>query len=191
VTGQALGAILTGGLSSRMGRDKADVEVQGETMLSRVSKALTPHVSRTVLLGPDREGWETWPDAVHASGPLAGIATALARTTSDRVVLIAVDQPFVRTATIGRMIDIESDLPVVPVDETGSRQVTCAIYPTPIVAAAADEAQTGGSSQTLLDTVSFRPVTPDEWRSWGEDGRSWFSVDSEDALETGLARFGV
>ena len=76
-----LGAILTGGRSTRMGRDKADVAVTGETMLERVAQAIGPVVGRTVLLGPDRPGWECWPDAFHAQGPLAGIATALARTT--------------------------------------------------------------------------------------------------------------
>jgi molybdopterin-guanine dinucleotide biosynthesis protein A len=190
VSDKPLGAILTGGRSTRMGRDKADVRVGDQTMLSLVSKALAPCVGRTVLLGPDRDGWETWPDAVHAQGPLAGIATALARAATERVILLAVDQPFARTATLERMARVESGLPVVPVDETGTRQVTCAIYPTSITEAATEEAREGGSIQPLLDTVSFRPVAPDEWRSWGEDGRSWFSVDTEDDVEAGLSRFG-
>lgn len=190
MTDRPLGAILTGGRSTRMGRDKADVEIAGRTMLERVRDALAPCVGRTVLLGPDRKGWETWPDAVHAHGPLAGIATALARSTSDRVFLLAVDQPFARPETLTRLAGVRSDLPVVPVDETGARQVTCALYPTSISAAATDEAEAGGSIQTLLDTVSFQPVAPDEWRSWGEDGRSWFSVDSDDDLATAFARFG-
>lgn len=172
-----------------MGRDKADVEVKGEPMLSLVSKALSPYASRLVLLGSDRDEWECWPDAVHAQGPLAGIATALTRTTSDRVIVLAVDQPFVRTVTIERLLEIESGLPVVPVDETGTRQVTLAIFPTSIASAATDEARAGGSIQTLLDRVSFRPVAPDEWTNWGEDGRSWFSVDTEDDIAVGLARF--
>ncbi|HEX6220567.1 MAG TPA: molybdenum cofactor guanylyltransferase [Acidimicrobiia bacterium] len=189
MTTRPLGAILTGGRSTRMGRDKADVEIRGETMLSLVSKALAPCVSRTVLLGSDRDGWECWPDAVHAQGPLAGIATALSRTTSERVIVLAVDQPFVRTATLERLIATESESPVVPVDETGTRQVTCATYPTSIASAATDEARAGGSIQTLLDRVSFRAVAPDEWGDWGEDGRTWFSVDTEEDLEEGLARF--
>jgi hypothetical protein len=67
--------------------------------------------------------------------------------------------------------------------------VTCALYPTAIAAEAAEEAAAGGTIQTLLDRVSFLPVTPAEWRSWGEDGRSWFSVDDEDALASGLRQF--
>ncbi|HET9260838.1 MAG TPA: molybdenum cofactor guanylyltransferase [Acidimicrobiia bacterium] len=186
-----LGAILTGGRSTRMGRDKADVAVTGETMLERVAQAIGPVVGRTVLLGPDRPGWECWPDAFHAQGPLAGIATALARTTSDRVLLVAVDQPFLRTETLRSLAATESELPVVPVDSEGTRQVTCAVYPVSIAEAAADEASAGGSIQTLLDRVSFEPVSPKLWQQWGEDGRSWFSIDDEEALEAGLARYGT
>lgn len=172
-----------------MGRDKADVMVAGRTMLNRVAAALERVSDRIVLLGPDREGWECWPDSVHATGPLAGIATALSRADSDRVVLVAVDQPFITSDFLERLVAIDSELPVVPVDETGVRQVTCAVYPTAIVGEALDEARAMGSIQTLLDRVSFRPITADEWRAWGEDGRSWFSVDTDLALEEGLARF--
>jgi molybdopterin-guanine dinucleotide biosynthesis protein A len=172
-----------------MGRDKAEVLVAGTSMLRRVEVALTPVVDRIVILGPDRDGWECWPDSVHAEGPLAGIATALSRAGSGRIIVVAVDHPFVRSDFLRRIVAIESDLPVVPVDETGVRQVTCAVYPASIAAAAVEEAVAGGSIQTLLDRVSFRPVAPEEWRRWGEDGRSWFSIDSESALAEAQHRF--
>lgn len=190
MSAKPLGAILTGGRSTRMGRDKADVVVDGTTMLQRVAKALTAVTDRVVLLGPDRDGWECWPDSVHSQGPLAGIATALARADAARVLAVAVDHPFVRPETLVGLAAIDSDLPVVPVDESGARQVTCASYPISIAAEAAEEAAAGGSIQTLLDRVSFRPVTPAEWRIWGEDARSWFSVDSREALAEGLAAYG-
>lgn len=172
-----------------MGEDKAGVDVGGRTMLDRVSATMSPVVSRTVLLGPDREGWECWPDSVHIGGPLAGLVTALERTPSDRVLLMAVDQPFALTETLGHLCAIGSDLPVVPVDDTGQRQVTCAVYPVAILDAARAEASTDGSIQTLLDMVSFTPVTPERWRSWGEDGRTWFSVDSPDDIAFGVRRY--
>lgn len=174
-----------------MGRDKADVEIGPKSMLERVSAALSQSVSRTVLLGPDRAGWECWPDSVHAGGPLAGIATALSRAETDRILIVAVDQPFVRANTLRSLVAIDSELPVVPVDETGTRQVTCAVYPTSIAAEASGEAAGNGSIQTLLDRVSFRPVAPDEWRGWGEVGQSWFSVDTEDDLAAGLAKYAT
>jgi len=184
-----LGAILTGGRSTRMGEDKSEVQVDGVSMLVRVAEAVRPVVDQLVLLGPFRRGWVSWPDAVHAEGPLAGIATALTRTEHDRVLVIAVDQPFVAVGTLERLAGLGGDLPVVPVDDHGVRQVTCAVYPKEIAGQSIEEARAGGSIQTLLDRVSFRPVIPEEWRSWGEDGRSWFSVDTMEDLARGSGLF--
>lgn len=186
---KALGAVLTGGRSSRMGQDKADVLVGDRTMLQMVGSALLAAVGSTVVLGPHRDGWECWPDSVHADGPLAGIATALSRTDADRVVVVAVDHPFVQAATLGRLVDRSDGLPVVPVDAHGVRQVTCAVYPTAIAEAAVEEASSGGSIQSLLDRVAFDAVVPDDWATWDEDGRSWYSVDSPQALEEGLSTY--
>jgi hypothetical protein len=62
------------------------------------------------------------------------------------------------------------------------------VYPTGLLEVASDELAGGGSLQSLLDRSAFDPVT--EWRSWGEDGRSWYSVDTLVDLEAGLIRFG-
>lgn len=172
-----------------MGQNKADVLVRDQTMLESVGTTLKSVLDHVVLLGPDRDGWECWPDSVHAHGPLAGIATALARAEEEHVLLVAVDHPFVLPSTLRHLISMADGLPVVPVDDHGTRQVTCAVYPRVIGGEARDEAETGGSIQSLLDRVSFTAVTPEVWQGWNEDGRSWFSVDSPDALDEGLARF--
>ena len=176
-------------MSTRMGQDKADVLVRDQTMLEMVGAALRSVADRTVLLGPARAGWEAWPDSIHAHGPLAGIATALNRTDTDHVVVVAVDHPFVRHETLRKMLDRAGDVPVVPVDDHGIRQVTCAVYPKRIAPIAAEEAELGGSIQSLLDRVSFDAIPPDVWGAWGDDGRSWFSVDSQDSLGEALGRY--
>ena len=172
-----------------MGQDKADVLVGDRTMLERVRSAVGSVTDRLVALGPERDGWDAWPDSVHVQGPLAGIATALSRTTTDHVLLVAVDHPFVSSQTLQHMIQQVDELPLVPVDDHGVRQVTCAIYPRTIADAATEEANQNGSVQSLLDRVSFNAVTTDEWRSWGEDGRSWFSADDPSSLAEGLALY--
>jgi molybdopterin-guanine dinucleotide biosynthesis protein A len=172
-----------------MGRDKSDVLVDGMTMLERAGEALSAVSDRVVVLGPDRNGWECWPDSVHAEGPLAGIATALTRMVEDHVLVVAVDHAFLLSNTLSHLVSLAGHIPVVPVDRVGIRQVTCAVYPAVVGSAAVEEAAAGGSIQSLIDRVSFRPVTPDEWEAWGEDGRSWFSVDSIERLEEGLDRF--
>ena len=184
-----LGAVLAGGRSSRMGSDKAEVVVEGQTMLQRVFSTLQELLPRVVVLGAERERFECWPDVVPAQGPLAGIVTALSRMDDDRVLIVAVDQPFARGQTLQRLSELESRIPVVPVDWDGVRQVTCALYPKAIAEAAMEEAEADGSIQSLLDRVSFQAVTPETWALWGEDGRSWFSVDTPGALEEGIRRF--
>ncbi|HEU4917901.1 MAG TPA: molybdenum cofactor guanylyltransferase [Acidimicrobiia bacterium] len=185
-----LGAVLAGGQGRRMGKDKAEVEVSGVSFLDRVATSLGVVADHVVVLGAGRAGYETWPDQVSGSGPLAGVATALGRMEEDRVLVVAVDNVFVRPETLTHLTTIVSDLPVVPVDRAGVRQVTCAVYPRQVAGVAREEAESGGSIQTMLDRVSFLPVTPDEWEEWGEDGRSWFSADTSQALDEGLRRFG-
>ena len=178
-------------MSKRMGQDKANVLVDDRTMLEMVGAALGAVTDHVVLLGPEREGWECWPDEVHAHGPLAGIATALRRAITDQVIVVAVDQPFVSPRTLALMQERAGELAVVPVDDHGVRQVTCAVYPTAIADTAAEEAADGGSIQSLLDRCSFSALTPEMWQAWGEDGRSWFSIDSPEALEQARAIYQV
>jgi molybdopterin-guanine dinucleotide biosynthesis protein A len=173
-----------------MGTDKAAVEVAGESFLDRVAASIAAAADHIVVLGTEREGYETWPDEGPGSGPLAGVATALGRMEEDRALIVAVDNVFVRAGTLRQLASIDSDLPVVPVDRQGVRQVTCAVYPRQIASLAKEEAVAGGSIQTLLDRVSFLPVTPEVWEEWGEDGRSWYSADTPQALEEGRKRFG-
>ncbi len=163
-----------------MGREKALVEVAGWPMSEWVRMALEAVCSEVVVAG--RIGTEQGlVDPPGVRGPLAGLRAAL-ELGSD-LLLVAVDQPWVRADTLGRLADLEGT--AVPLHE-GVRQVTCARYSTELAPTAAAAA----SIQDLLDLVDYRGVAEEEWRTWGEDGRSWFSVDDEAALHQGLARYG-
>ena len=181
-----LGAVLAGGLGSRMGADKAAVEVDGLTMLDRVSSALLTVAARAVVLGEDRPGYECWPDALEVSGPLAGIATALSRTESDHVLVIAVDHAFVR---LRRSLGSMESRPVPRRSGQPRRSSPGDLRPLPEGDRPIAVEEGAGSIQTFAERVAFEPVTPEVWGTWGEDGRSWFSVDTPEALREGTARF--
>lgn len=175
-----IGVVLAGGESRRMGKDKAFVEVAGRPLIEWVAAALGQVADRLVIAGKP-EGWsgrEGLADPAGLGGPLAGISAAL--SLGEDVLVVAVDQPWVRVETLQALSDMEGT--AVPVDG-GIRQVTCARYSAEITGA-------GRSIQDLLDQVPYRAIEETEWRSWSEDGRSWFSVDDETALEEGLRRFG-
>lgn len=166
-----------------MGQDKAEVEVAGRPMISWVIEAVESVTDRVVVAG--RPGWEghpSLPDLRGMAGPLAGLAAGLRLGQS--VLLVAVDQPWVRTATLAQLTSVRET--VVPVHDD-TRQVTCAVY-YPEMAAMAEQA---ASLQGLMDAVMPLEITEPVWRSWGEDGRSWFSVDRPEDVAIGLERFGV
>lgn len=189
-----LGAILAGGLSSRMGTDKAFVEIAGRPMVEWVATALGDVVQPLVIFGrSSMPGFRALSDPVEGPvGPLAGVTAALAEATATgttAVVAVAVDQPFLRRETLRRLVETFDGEAVVPVAD-GARQVTCAVYPAAWHAAALRELSAGGSIQSLLDQMTPRLVAAAEWSGWGEDGASWFSVDDTAALAAGLERFG-
>lgn len=175
-----------------MGVDKAHVRVGTRTMLDHVVAALHAVTDEVVVVGrteslPDVR---TLPDdGTPHQGPLAGLLAAVEAFPASLLAVVAVDQPWVRSVTLERLVALAGRLPVVPVDD-GIRQTTCAVYPSDALDGVRDELEGGGSIQSLLDRSSFRPVIDTEWRSWDEDGRSWFSADSTTDIAEGEERFG-
>ncbi len=92
-------ALLAGGRSIRMGRDKAFLEIDGKPLWQRqlgILQELVP--SEIFIAGPSRAEWlqaglEVVPDAVNGSGPLAGLVGVLRRCTTPHLLAFAVDLP--------------------------------------------------------------------------------------------------
>ncbi len=177
-----------------MGRDKALVEIAGRSSAAWVAGALGTVTEEAVVIG--REGTLAGlacvaDDHGYSRGPLAGLATGLRIAAGRSVLLVAVDQPWLRAETLRRLVDLAGpEEAVVPLEED-ARQVTCAVYPAAWAKEAAGEYAAGGSIQTLLDRLAFHPVEETVWRGWGEDGRSWYSVDTPADLADGLRRYGA
>jgi len=86
--------ILAGGLSSRMGCDKARLQLGGQSLLARV---------RSVALGA---GWPVRVirrDLVPRCGPLGGVYTALKTSRAEAVLFLACDMPFITIELIGKL----------------------------------------------------------------------------------------
>ena len=88
------GAVLCGGRSRRMGRDKALIPVGGAPMVVRVAEALWVAGARDVV-GVGRKPralaalrLATIPDGQPGMGPAAGIVTALAWADADELVMV-------------------------------------------------------------------------------------------------------
>jgi molybdopterin-guanine dinucleotide biosynthesis protein A len=127
------GAILAGGQSRRMGRDKLLLPFGGGTVLQAISKALLPLVERLRLIGreptPGFPFPATQPDLRPGLGPLSGIHAALATAEADRVLVVACDLPFVTTAFLRGLLEgLSPSLDAVVPCPGGEPVAVCALY---------------------------------------------------------------
>ena len=105
------GAVLAGGRSRRMGRDKAFVEVDGAPMVIRAVDALDAAgaVSTRVSGGDQRRledlGLAVDPDAEPHAGPLAALVGALDAAPEEIVFVLACDLPAVSPNAIERVLE--------------------------------------------------------------------------------------
>lgn len=167
-----------------MGEPKAGFMLAGRPMADWVTDALASVCDAIVVAGPSWRGLPTVQDEPGVAGPLAGILGAV-RYAPGPVLVVAVDQPWVRTETLLELRRLhDGDQPLVPID-AGTAQVTCAVFTPALLAAEPRQ-----SVQAALDAVVHQPVARDVWHTWGEDGRSWFSVDEAADAVRGIDRFG-
>lgn len=164
-----------------MGADKALVELGGKPMVSWVAAALESAECEPLVIGRTTVPLEipSEPDDVPGrAGPAAGLATALRLADGRDVFLAATDQPFLRSDTIRALCDYDA-VAVVPLDD-GRLQTTSALYRAGCLdrlrEVMADDPSV--SLRALVDAVATRVIRPEEWRTWGEDGRSWWSIDT-------------
>lgn len=126
-------AILIGGDSSRMGTDKATLEIDGVAMADRVSKAALDAGASEILLigGPQKRASSlsgTWKkDAFPGEGPLGGVITALKVSTHDAVVVLSCDMPFITSAVIASLVPPLSEAQAT-VGRTDRLNWTCAAW---------------------------------------------------------------
>ncbi len=110
-------AILAGGQSRRMGRDKALLEVRGRTLVERVAERLAAVADEVFVVSPPRAGYERFglrivPDRYPDAGSLGGIYTAVAEASHDYCLVVACDMPFLSVPLLTYMAERPRDYDV-------------------------------------------------------------------------------
>jgi molybdopterin-guanine dinucleotide biosynthesis protein A len=160
------GFILVGGASSRMGTDKSQLVINGQTTQKIVARALEPVTRRVRLVGSNTEtDFENVPDLQPRWGPLGGIQAALRACEAESCLIVACDLPFVTNDLFAVLLNVMSGVEfvpdaVVPVQGDGRPQPLCAVYRRTPCLPAADAAIAGGqhTPRALLDAVRVRYV---------------------------------
>lgn len=93
------GVVLAGGKSSRMGRDKALIEIDGRSLLDRALDTLEPLVDDLLVIGDPIKYGHVGPfvigDDIPGKGPIGGIVTAMRYASNDNLLVLACDMPYI------------------------------------------------------------------------------------------------
>jgi molybdopterin-guanine dinucleotide biosynthesis protein A len=128
------GFVLAGGKSTRMGRDKAVLQLDGRTLLEHALGTVKQVCGKALILG-SRELYgqydtEVVEDIYPGCGPLSGIHAALTHTRAEFNLMIAVDTPFLSADFLRFMLEraVESRATVTTPEIAGYRQPLCSVY---------------------------------------------------------------
>lgn len=101
-----IGVVLAGGLSSRMGRDKALLDWQGRPLIERQLAMLREAGVDDVRVSGDRPGYNGIVDALPQAGPLGGLAGVTDALSGDvELLVIPVDMPLLQATLLRRLRD--------------------------------------------------------------------------------------
>ena len=108
------GIILAGGSSSRMGRNKALLEVDGSPIITRTYRTLASLFHEVIVvtnspLDYDFLPCRKVPDIYPGCGSIAGLHSALAHSSTPHTFVTACDLPFLDPAIIRYLCDIRNE----------------------------------------------------------------------------------
>ncbi|WP_181348379.1 molybdenum cofactor guanylyltransferase [Thalassobacillus sp. CUG 92003] len=94
------GAVLAGGQSSRMGTNKAWLELNGRPVIDRVTNIMAEWADQITIVADEREAFNSQPypviSDIHTGiGPMGGLHAALSRMDEGVLALSACDTPFI------------------------------------------------------------------------------------------------
>lgn len=181
------GAVLAGGQSRRMGRDKATLALDGEPLVARVVRGLRLALKDVIVIGPAslralRPGALVIPDIRPGLGPVGGLLTALESAQTPWIFLAACDMPFIEQALVQRIVGLalaSRDVDAVAFRSPGGLEPLCAAYHRDLLPLVAD-ALNGPrpSMRGLLSEIRIREIPREEMTSLDPNSHSTFNTNT-------------
>ncbi|NDJ74791.1 MAG: molybdenum cofactor guanylyltransferase [Chloroflexi bacterium] len=188
-------ALMAGGQSTRMGTDKALVELSGQPLIEHVLTRVTtlPDIRQTLLITnhPARYAHlelPTFPDVIPGKGALGGIYTALRHSPTPFVLVAACDMPFIQPLLLGYLREVliaaNGALDVIVPRVAGRPQGLLAIYSRACLPAIRADLESDLLKVIgFYDRVRVRYVDEAEYAPFDPQGRSFFNVNTPHDLE--------
>jgi len=188
--------VLAGGKSSRMGSGKAFLSLGGETLLQRALNVASKVAGEVRIVGDANKFASFGPvveDVYHRRGPLGGIHTALASSTTDLNLVLAVDLPFVTQEFLQYLIAQarESGAVVTVARVGGGWQPLCAVYRCEFATLAEVALREGKNKiDVLFAKVTNRVIEEDELVGAGFSLELFRNVNTPEDLESARILLG-
>lgn len=182
-------AILAGGKSRRMGRDKSFVLVEGRPMLEHIVEHVRSLDLSTLLVANETDryahlGLPVVPDVVPGAGSLGGIYTALSCSATPYTLCVACDMPFLNVDLLAYLLSLRAQADAVVPQVGGYPEALHAVYSRaclPVIRQAIDEKSLRiGRLFQLMDTHF---VPEDVLRRYDPALRSFTNINTPEELQ--------
>ncbi len=166
---QLTGIILSGGKSSRMGKEKGLVDFQGKPLISYAIDALKPLV-QNIIIGANNQlsdykklGYLIVEDEIKNIGPIGGVLSTLRYSETKYNIILSCDMPFINTELLHYLnIKIQGYEVVVPVHDTSKIEPLCGIYSKDILPVMEDAVENGNFKlRDIFKSVRFKAIKVD------------------------------
>lgn len=153
--------ILAGGKSSRMGKNKAELELDGMTFAEYQVKKLCEMGFRDIMLsGYDKpvSGARNVPDIYPGKGPLGGIYAGLKAAENESCFVVSVDTPLCPRDTVMALIEAHAagKSPITVLEHDGRAEPLIGVYSRGLCGTAENILQTDRTSvKRLFDIAGF------------------------------------
>lgn len=191
------GIVLAGGLSRRLGRDKAVEPIAGEPLIARCIGRLSAVADEIIVVVNDVDRGNRLPlpsacrvvvDVYADSGSLGGIFSGVSAMGGEWGVVVACDMPFLNIALLKHMLSLRDGFDaVVPVLD-GRPEPTHALYSKACLSHIECRLQAKDLKiARFFDDVSIRYVSQEEVDAHDPDHLSFFNVNTQSDLDRALA----
>jgi molybdopterin-guanine dinucleotide biosynthesis protein A len=184
-------ALMAGGKSTRMGQDKAWIELDGEPLIARVAGVLKQVADEVIIVANDPRyaalGLRVVPDRFPDGGALGGIATGVSAATHDRVLVAACDMPFLSVEVWRVLLDHRYEADVVIPKVANEFETMHALY-TKACVAPMERALAAGKMRVIsfFDEVRVQTIAERELRVADPTLRSFTNVNTPEELASAL-----
>lgn len=154
--------VLAGGASSRMGKEKSDLILDGQTFLeTQIEKGRQLGAKKILISGyrGDCCSEEIVPDRIPGQGPLGGLESCFRKAETEKCLVLGVDTPLVPAEELRGLLKYameEADQPVTMLCHSGKEESLMAVYDASLYKNITAFLESGRSSvYRFLNTVGY------------------------------------